>query len=82
MLSDLRDSGSIEQDSAVVLFIHREDVYFTEEDWEQQFPGQPYPRNIAEIIVGKHRHGRTGSIKLYFHDNWVRFDPNPKDDDY
>ncbi len=82
MLSDLRDSGSIEQDSDVVLFIHREDVYFTEEEWEQQNPALPFPKNIAEIIVGKHRNGPTGSIKLYFHDNWVRFDPNPKDDDY
>ena len=73
-LSDLRDSGSIEQDSDVVLFIHREDTYYTEDEWEQHFPGRPYPRNIAEIMVAKHRNGPTGSVKLYFRDNLVRFD--------
>ena len=73
-LSDLRDSGSIEQDADVVMFIHREDVYTTEEEWEQQRPGQPYPRNIADIIVAKHRNGPTGNIQLEFRDNLVRFD--------
>ena len=73
-LSDLRDSGSIEQDSDVVMFIHREDLYYTEETWEQHFPGQPYPKNVAEIIVAKHRNGPTGNVKLYFRDNLVRFD--------
>ncbi|CAI8004321.1 Replicative DNA helicase [Geodia barretti] len=74
LLSDLRDSGSIEQDADVVMFIHREDLYITEEEWEQQRPGQPYPRNIADIIVAKHRNGPTGSIQLEFRDNLVRFD--------
>ena len=74
MLSDLRDSGSIEQDADVVMFIHREDLYITEEEWEQQRPGQPYPRNIADIIVAKPRNGPTGSIQLEFRDNLVRFD--------
>ena len=74
LLSDLRDSGSIEQDADVVMFIHREDVYITEEEWEQQRPGQPYPKNIADIIVAKHRNGRTGSFQLEFRDNLVRFD--------
>ena len=73
-LSDLRDSGSIEQDADVVMFIHREDVYTTEEEWEQQRPGQPYPRNIADIIVAKHRNGPTGNLQLEFRDNLVRFD--------
>ena len=73
-LSDLRDSGSIEQDADVVMFIHREDVYTTEEEWEQTRPGQEYPRNIAEIIVAKHRKGPTGSIRLEFVDNLVRFE--------
>ena len=73
-LSDLRDSGSIEQDSDVVMFIHREDAYITEDDWAQHFPGRPYPKNIAEIIVAKHRNGPTGSVRLYFRDNLVRFD--------
>ena len=74
LLSDLRDSGSIEQDADVVMFIHREDLYTTEEEWEQQRPGQPYPKNIADIIVAKHRNGPTGSIQLAFRDNLVRFD--------
>ena len=73
-LSDLRDSGSIEQDADVVLFIHREDVYITEEEWNQMHPGQEYPRHIAKIIVAKHRKGPTGSVQLQFIDNLVRFE--------
>ena len=73
-LSDLRDSGSIEQDADVVAFIHREDLYTTEEEWSQTHPGQEYPRNIAEIIVAKNRKGPTGSIRLEFRDHLVRFD--------
>ena len=73
-LSDLRDSGSIEQDADVVAFIHREDLYTTEEEWAQTHPGQEYPRNIAEIIVAKNRKGPTGSIRLEFRDHLVRFD--------
>ena len=73
-LSDLRDSGSIEQDADVVMFIHREDVYTTEEEWNQMHPGQEYPKNIAEIIIAKHRKGPTGSIRLEFIDNLVRFE--------
>ena len=74
VLSDLRDSGSIEQDADIVMFIHREDLYYTEETWEQQFPNRDYPKNLAEIIVAKHRHGPTGSVKMRFRDNLVRFD--------
>ncbi len=74
MLSDLRDSGSIEQDADVVMFIHREDMYYTEEEWEQHSPGRQYPKNIAEIIVAKHRNGPTDDINLYFRDNLLRFD--------
>ena len=73
-LSDLRDSGSIEQDADIVAFIHREDLYTTEEEWSQNHPGQEYPRNIAEIIVAKNRKGPTGSIRLEFRDHLVRFD--------
>ena len=77
-LSDLRDSGSIEQDADQVMFIYREDVYYTEDEWDQHFPGRPYPRNIAEIILAKHRHGPTGSVKMRFRDNLVRFEPLPR----
>jgi replicative DNA helicase len=77
-LSDLRDSGSIEQDADIVMFIYREDAYYTEEEWDQHFPGRPYPRGIAEIILSKHRHGPTGSVKLHFRDNLVRFESLPR----
>ena len=73
-LSDLRDSGSIEQDADVVMFLYREDKNYTEEEWEQHSPGRPYPRNIAELIVAKHRHGPTGSVSMYFRDSLMRFD--------
>jgi len=55
-LSDLRDSGSIEQDADVVMFIHREDKYKEESE----------KTNIAEILIEKHRNGPTGKVDLYF----------------
>ena len=73
-LSDLRDSGSIEQDADVVMFIHREDLYKSETEWVQEHPDQPYPRGVAEIIIAKHRKGPTGSVLLEFQDSLVRFD--------
>lgn len=73
-LSDLRESGSIEQDADVVLFIYREDLYITEEEWERRNPGVPYPRNIGEVIVAKHRHGPVGSVHLFFNDRYARFE--------
>jgi len=66
LLSDLRESGSIEQDADVVLFIYRDDVYYTPEDWERRNPDKPYPKGIANIIVAKHRNGPTGQISLRF----------------
>ena len=76
-LSDLRESGSIEQDADVVMFIYREDLYYTDEEWKGQFTDREYPKNIAEIIVAKHRHGPLGNVKLLFRDNLLRFDPAP-----
>ena len=76
-LSDLRESGSIEQDADVVMFIYRDDVYFTEDEWGSRFPDKPYPKNVAEIIVAKHRHGPVGNLKLLFRDKLVRFEPAP-----
>ena len=73
-LSDLRESGSIEQDADVVMFIYRDDVYYTEDEWASRFPDRPYPKNIAELIVAKHRHGPVGSVKLLFRDKVVRFE--------
>lgn len=73
MLSDLRDSGSIEQDADVVMFIHREDKYVTEDQWARNHPNEPYPRNLSEIIVAKHRHGPTDSVWLVVQDSYARF---------
>ena len=74
LLSDLRESGSIEQDSDVVAFIYREDVYTTREEWEKRNPSEQYPENIAELIVSKHRNGPLGTIPLYFRNEVVRFE--------
>ncbi len=64
-LSDLRDSGSIEQDADVVMFIHREDKMNKDQE-----PERP---NIAEILVEKHRNGPVGMAELYFDAKHVRF---------
>jgi replicative DNA helicase len=63
-LSDLRDSGSIEQDADVVMFIHREDKYGTEGTDR---------KNIVEILIEKHRNGPTGMVELYFDDKKTSF---------
>ena len=64
-LSDLRDSGSIEQDADVVLFIHREERYYDEEEWAKH-SSEPYPRGIADVIIAKNRNGPTDEVKLQF----------------
>ena len=74
ILSDLRESGSIEQDADVVSFIYREDMYTSREEWERRNPSEPYPENIAEIDVSKHRNGPTGRVPLYFRKDVVRFE--------
>ena len=74
-LSDLRESGSIEQDADIVIFVHREEAYYpTIEDWQNQFPDREYPRGIADIIIAKHRNGPTGQIKLRFRHNLAKFE--------
>jgi replicative DNA helicase len=67
-LSDLRDSGSIEQDADVVMFIHRDDKQNKDSD-------KP---NIAEILVEKHRNGPTGSVQLYFDEKRTSYMPIDK----
>ena len=62
-LSDLRDSGSIEQDADVVMFIHREDKGKDESE----------KTNIAEILIEKHRNGPTGKVDLYFDEKTTTF---------
>ncbi len=76
-LSDLRESGSIEQDADVVMFIHREDQRISEEDWDRQYPDREYPKNLADLIVAKHRHGPLGTINLRFNGALSRFEDNP-----
>jgi len=65
ILSDLRDSGAIEQDADVVIFIHRADYYDKEDETK---------RGVAEIMLAKHRNGPTGDITLRFSREFTRFD--------
>jgi replicative DNA helicase len=74
MLSDLRESGSIEQDADVVMFIYREDIYVTREEWETRNFDQPYPEGITKLIVAKHRNGPTGVVHLRFRNHLSRFE--------
>lgn len=62
-LSDLRESGSIEQDADIVMFIYREAYYNPDTDRE----------NITDLIIAKHRNGPTGKVELYFHPERLRF---------
>lgn len=77
MLSDLRDSGSIEQDADVVTFLNREDMYVTPEQWASEHPELPasaYPRGVARVIVAKHRNGPIGDVDLRFRERLARFE--------
>ena len=78
-LSDLRESGSIEQDADIVMFLYRQDRYYTEEEWSQMHPGIDYPENIAEVIIAKHRNGPIGNMELFFQQPIMRFDNLPAD---
>ncbi len=66
VLSDLRESGSIEQDADLVMFLHRPDYYKQNND-------DFVPTNITELILAKHRHGPVGKVELYFHPELLRF---------
>ena len=63
MLSDLRESGSLEQDADVVMFLYRED-YYNPESAE---------KNITEVNIAKHRNGPTDTVRLFFHKQFTRF---------
>lgn len=73
-LSDLRDSGSIEQDADQVLFIYRDDYYFSREEWESQYPDKEYPQGIANIMIAKQRNGPIGEIDLRFLPKTAKFE--------
>jgi replicative DNA helicase len=79
-LSDLRESGSIEQDADVVMFVYREEYYLKNREpkpgtdeyikWEHEMNEM---RGKAEVIVAKQRHGPTGSVSLAFQGEFTRF---------
>ncbi len=68
-LSDLRESGAIEQDADIVMFIHRPDIGAKEKELAE---GKIQP-NVAELIIAKHRNGATGMVKLYFKSECTKF---------
>ena len=68
-LSDLRESGAIEQDADIVMFIHRPDIGAKEKELAD---GKIQP-NVAELIIAKHRNGATGMVKLYFKSECTKF---------
>ncbi len=84
MLSDLRESGAIEQDADIILFVYRDDVYRIREEKEKEMKaraeGKEYKSNFhekeeedAEIIIGKQRNGPTGIVELKFQKRFTRF---------
>ncbi len=86
-LSDLRESGSIEQDADVVLFVFREEYYLKgkepkegTEEWFKWDSDLKAVQGTAEVIIGKQRHGPTGTVKLAFEAQYTRFSSLARED--
>ena len=77
-LADLRESGAIEQDADVVMFIHREDKNVSEDEWNRRNPTQAYPLGLATIMIAKHRHGPTANLDLAVRDEFGLFYAPPE----
>jgi len=72
MLSDLRESGAIEQDADIVMFIYRDEYYNPDS----------LDKNIAEVIIAKHRNGPVGIVKLFFEKTFTRFENLSQESSY
>jgi replicative DNA helicase len=86
-LSDLRESGSIEQDADVVMFIYREEYYLSKTEPEPNSPEyaaweakHEAAKGKAEVIIAKQRHGPTGTVNLHFEGQYTRFSDLAQDD--
>ena len=73
MLSDLRESGSIEQDADIVMFIYRDEYYRKAEDGEEEEAIKAASKGESEIIIAKHRNGGLATVKLLFQGNITKF---------
>ena len=88
VMSDLRESGSIEQDADIVMFVYRENYYIHNEEpkiKQNETPDKFQHRmeewqkrdrettNLAEVIIGKQRHGPTGTVKLFWNGEYAQF---------
>jgi replicative DNA helicase len=69
VMSDLRESGAIEQDADIILFIYRDDYYNKDSN----------DKGLAEVLISKHRNGATGTVKLKFFGEYTRFDNLARD---
>ena len=88
LMSDLRESGSIEQDADIVMFVFRENYYIQNEEPKQKSGETPEhlqkrmeewearcreTKNIGEVIIGKQRHGPTGTVQLFWNGDYAQF---------
>jgi replicative DNA helicase len=92
MLSDLRESGAIEQDADIILFVYRHDVYLEREEKEKEMKAKAENKEYiskfkrkeeedTELIIGKQRNGPTGTVELIFQKSFTRFVDKKKDDE-